>query len=80
VYGTEMRLNNPLTEYVFSGQFLEHLEIPAKVMESVQHYLNRMVNEPGGVAQLDDSISRIRSYFLDIGSCPFYDVRDRSCR
>ena len=74
-YGTDQlqRMNNPLTTYMQGGHFLQHIKIPHTVIESVQYYLNSMIEEDQEL--FEQNLARIRSYYTDGKPCPFYDSR-----
>lgn len=69
-------MNHPLTKYMQGGHFLNHVKIPRTVIESVQYYLDCMVEEDQQL--LLENLARIRSYYADGETCPFYDSRHLS--
>lgn len=74
-FGTaEKSLNEPLTEYMSNGKFKQDVQMPPKVQESVQGFLNNM-QDLSDQDRLSEHLSRIQSYFF-AESCPFYDARD----
>jgi hypothetical protein len=73
-FGTrEKSLNESFMQYMTDGKLKESVQIPPRVQESIQGYLNTM--QSTNPHRMEEHLSRIRSYFPD-GSCPFYDSRN----
>lgn len=62
-------MNESITQYMIDGKFREDVQIPTKVIESVQSFL--IAKQDTG--QIRKILERIRSYFPDTMTCPFYD-------
>lgn len=55
------------------ARFHANVNIPSRVRESVQAYMNGMLQR--SMIEFDANIERIRAYFPLGVVCPFYDIR-----
>ena len=73
IFGTARRINAPLGQYLEDEKFHAHVQIPPRVKESVQSYISSML--PHGITEFEETLARIKRYFKDPSTCPFYDYR-----